>query len=316
VVPPYVALLFALMAAGGSNLLLWRAVVVVADLAIVMLLWEEPRPRRALGYALFPLALIEGAWFGAIEPVAAALLLGSLIALRRQRDSLAAASAAVAAGISVLALAAVPILYSAAWKMFRFIGAVAAVAAIPLLAFDGVRAWVLPLTRHMDSSPLLVAGRDIATELASALHLGRNVDALLSLLGQRLGDPKRFASVSDGEIGSILLTILLLVIITVGAQRSRDTDAAVADSIGVALLLSMSTHPAHWLLIVPFAIAGNRNFWLFAALASPILYLNGDGEVNLLVYAASLAVPSAIWIGFKLQQMAEGRLAPSLTPAR
>lgn len=317
VMPPYTALLFALMAAAGSNLLLWRAVVLVADLAVVALLWEEPRPRRALAYALFPLALIEGAWFGAVEPVAAALLLGALIALRRQRDSLAASAATLAAGVSVLAIAALPILYSAAWKMFRFIGAALAIIAIPALAFDGVRAWVLPLTQKLAASPLLSAGRDVLGEMSAALNLGENINALLNLLGQRVGNPARSGTVSDAQIGMLMLVAAVIVAITVVAQRSRDTDAAVANAIGFALLLSMTTSPASWLLVVPFAIAGNRQFWVFAALASPILYLNGTGELNYLVYGGSLLVATVVWIGFKLQQMAGERLAtaPAAVPS-
>lgn len=239
--PPLAQLLFALV----HELLPWRLLLMAADLGAVWLL----RRHGALAYATCPLAIVEGTWSGHVD-VLAGVLLGVAVARRSMLF------AALASGLKVIPLAAVPVLY-------RRRGAIVFVLALllPFLPFLG--------------GPIMPGFRDYATRwiFASPLYEGvRFVVRHIPTKTMWTHHPLRFEPVSDfvyRHLYDDFLTRAVLAILALGGiALARKATTAVA----VLLVCSPAIHPWYWLTLVPSALL-ERSRWLYVALVAPVTYL-------------------------------------------
>ncbi len=312
--PPYALLIAGVV--GSGAVLSARLLAAAADLAIVLLLWDRHRPMRALGYATFPIVVVEGVWRGGLEPVAAALLVASYILVLRQRDLLSAVMAGIAAGVNLVALAAIPMIYGAGWKIFRFIAAIAAAVALPVIFLGGGAVWTRPIGAAMASSPLLSAATKGTEELFGQWNFAGTVNDALALLAVRLGPDHSFDKISNARLALMAIGLAVIVLVTIVAQRSRETEGAIANSLGLLLLILMAASPAAWLLVVPFAIRANRPLWLYFAVFAQLLHIPPPaGEsINTVAYLASVILPVLVYVAVRVQQKVATRLSPVPVP--
>ena len=292
---PWYALLLAGWTASGGALLVRRAVIVAAILAGAWCLRDDEKPRIALAFATFPLLAI-GTTNASFAVLAAALLAAAYAAIEHKRSGLAAVASTLAAGIAAPAVAAVPVFYEASWAMFIFLAALLVTAFVPRFILPTIGGWSGMIKGTVAGSPLLAF---LDARVESLLHAGgvaTKINGFFLLVAKR-GQWNPFA-VSDGGLALGVVYCTAIVAIIIAAHGAKKTAAALADALGLMLLVSMTRDPMLWLLPVPFAIAGNRRLWLLLAIGSPILWLGTSWTF----YAASLVLPAIAFAAIKLQE--------------
>lgn len=312
VVAPFASLLFAGWAAVGGASLVRSLLGALAILAVGWALWDRQRPQRSIGVITFPLLLIEGIVFARIEAVAAMLLVGAVVATWRRRYGIAAFLAVVATGMSITAVAALPVLYGAAWHMIVFLSAAGVTLVLPKLFWPASTAWSASLGTLAATSPILVF---LNSRIAALLTEWGVIDVMNSIstaLTTRAGTAPR--PIVAAAVATFLLVVALFVIISIRAARAPGIDAAMADGMAILLLLCMVREPAAWLIVVPFAILGHRTLWLAVAICSPILLLApADPKTALVVWGISLAIPVGAYLLLRLGKQVQPMVhAPEL----
>jgi serine/threonine protein kinase len=311
-VPPFASLLFAGWAAVGGLTILRAALGAVAILVAGWLLWDRERPQRAIGVMTFPLLLIEGIVFARIEAVASMLLVGAVVATVRRRYGIAAFLGIFAAGTSATAIAALPVLYGAAWYMIVFLSSAAVTLVVPKIVWPASTAWSASLATLAATSPVLMFLNSRVASLLTEWGVIDVMNAVSNAITARAGTAPR--PVAAAMVATFILIVALFVAVSVIAARAPGLEAAMANGVALLLVLCMVREPAAWLLVAPFAILGNRILWIFAAVASPILLLAPDDpKTALIVWAISLAVPFGAYIAVRMVK--GGAASPEAGPA-
>jgi hypothetical protein len=268
--PPHAELAFAL----AHNVLLWRLLLLAADLTVIAML-----RRGRLAYATFPPLLFEGAWSGHIEVLAAMLLF-----LAWSKRSGAAAAAAV--GTKLIPIAAVPALFLRATNRWRFALVFAIVLVVPFVPFaiagplmPGMHAYAM---RWVFNSPLYTAMFAALERLVVAAHLKAAFTSVKDSLHLEAIAPFVYFHLYTDYLTRVLLGVTAAIGITVATKRR-----SIAGSVGALLLCSPAIHPWYWLVIAPFA----SGVWLALALCAPFSYLLYDGANAWLVFALCYALP-------------------------
>jgi hypothetical protein len=274
--PPAAQLAFAAAAALGASLLSWKLVALVAELllmlALVALLRARGRDERLVAiYAWHPLAIIEVAANGHLEPLAIASLLWALLWAARSR--------AVAAG-AVFAVAVAAKYWPAPLLPFLM-------RAHPRRTLIATLAVLLALY-----APYVLAG---PAPIGSALIFARTWESnagLFALAAAGLGTRERALAAS-----AIALAALLAIL---WRRRARAEDAAFV-FIFATLLASPVVHPWYllWLLallpaaIMPPAVVAAAAWWTLTAPAAytvlPSFAATGVWHVPPLATALQLA---------------------------
>ena len=272
--PPHAEILFAAI----HDLRLWRALLLIADVFVVFLLRRSPA--AALMYAAFPAAILEGVWSAHIDLLAGAML---LIAARQSSG----AAAAVACGLKVTPIAAVPALFLGAPTRVRWAIVFLAVLVIPFVPFF-IAGDVMPgfrdyATRWVFNSPMYEGA------LALSQHIAPPLKSLWTSIKDALHAEVISGFVYRHLYADVVARALLAIIATAGIiWRRRNA----VDCIAILLLCSPAIHPWYWLVLAALAIAeGHDAIWL--ALAAPFSYLPQP-----LPYLLCYAVPIAViaWI--------------------
>ncbi|HEY0159616.1 MAG TPA: hypothetical protein VGF28_20175 [Thermoanaerobaculia bacterium] len=255
--PPHAQLLFAAV----HDLTLWRLLIVAADLLCIVLL----RRGGALAFAACPLVIVEGTWNGHIDALAAVLLAFAFA----RRSSVAAG---LAAGLKLIPLAAVPVLFRRRMPVVTF----AAVLLLPFLPFLGGP--VMPgfreyATRWIFNSPLYDAVR-LAVELIPTKAIWTH-------------HPLRFQLFSDFVYRHLHADFLTRAILGVAAVGAILLARRAATAVAALLLCSPAVHPWYWLTLVPLALIERVRWTLAVALVMPLSYLLYDGVPGWVVYACS-----------------------------
>ena len=118
----------------------------LADIGIVLLLRQLVALRWVVLYAWSPLLVKEFAFTAHIDVVGAFLLFAAIVALHRVRVAGIAVGVllALAAGVKVFALLAVPFLLQNAWRGWLGFGVAACLLAVPLLGVSALEAVTNP----------------------------------------------------------------------------------------------------------------------------------------------------------------------------
>lgn len=132
--PPHAEILFGALGLAGAGLISWRLLLLAADLALILLLIRHVPRRDVLAYATFPPLLIECSWSGHIEVIAALLLLLAWSSLAKS-EARSATALAIAAGVKLIPIAAVPVMLIAASRRWRYVLIFAIVLILPAIAF-------------------------------------------------------------------------------------------------------------------------------------------------------------------------------------
>lgn len=258
--PPHAQLLFALV----HRLQWWRLLIVCGDLIAIVLL-----RRHGLAYATFPLLLFEGTWSGHVDALAAALM-----------ARLSGVTVALAAGLKVIPIAAVPALLRR-----RF-----AIAFLPALIVP-----VLPFLR----GPIMPGFRDYATRWIFNSPLYDAIVAIIARIPTKeiwTHHPLRFASISDVVYRHLHPDFLTrAVMATLAVAGIALAGRSITRALAALIICSPAIHPWYWLVLVPSALR-ERSRWLHVALCAPFSYLLYDGAPEALVYALcyfTIFLPSA-----------------------
>ena len=268
--PPHAEALFALV----HQLPLWRLLLIGCDVAVLMML---PAPAR-LGYALLPPAVLEGAWSGHLDLVAGMLL---LLAWKRRSGS----AAALAVGMKVIPLAAVPAIWAQSARR-RFVLLFLAILLIPAIPFF-LAGPVMPgmssyATRWIFNSPAY----DLVRSLIELLPLARWWTAIK--------DPLHLEAISNLVYRHLFADFLTRAVLGVLALAllARFWRRPVA-SIGILLLCAPAIHPWYWLSAAPLALVREKA-WIAFALCAPFSYLLYAGAGKSLVFGLCYGLPLAI----------------------
>ena len=296
--PPLAAVILAGWAATGGGLIVRRIVLIIAALFAAWLLWDAKAPRRALGLATVPLLLLEGTLNARLEMFACMLLVVALSSALRRRDGVAALSVIFATGVVASAVVTIPVVYDASWQVFIFMGAALVALVVPKLILPSTTTWNSALGSLVAGSPLLAF---VARRFEIQLHdwgTANFLNGAFTAIAKSVGTTHE--PFSEFALASAVVLVVLIVTIWVIAVRADKNEAGMADAIGLTLLALVTLDPAAWLLVVPFAIAGNRLFWLLVALCSPLLIFAQSAEgVNWIVYGMSLVIPAAWYLAMR-----------------
>ena len=254
--PPHAQLLFAVV----HELTAWRLLIIAADVACIVLL----RRGGALAFAACPLVIVEGAWSGHIDALAAVLLAFAFT----RRSSLAAG---FAVGLKVIPLAAIPMLFRRRMPPLAFFAAL----LLPVLPFLG--------------GPIMPGFREYATRWIFNSPLYDLVFAIVSRVPTKelwTHHPLRFELVSDFVYRHVYPDFITRAILGVVALAAIVIARRGTTAIAALLLCSPAIHPWYWLTLVPLALM-ERSRWLYVAVVMPLSYLLYAGVPAWIVYACS-----------------------------
>ena len=299
--PPYAQLLFLISALGGASLWIWRLILVLADVAILSILYRRAA-RHAFLWATFPLAVWEGIWSGHVDLVAALFLLSALISASRPFS--AGLLLGVATGVKLMPVVASPSLVSRSVRPLRalegFFLAIG-IAAIPFIGrpfMGGFGAYAERWSFNgLVYSPLVA----VIEILSIDRHLGRIWTALKDPLGLEPISPVIYAHLYPDFLARMALAGLLIAGLIFIVRSRRDVWESCADSLGLLLLLSPTVHPWYWLPVSLISIVAGRQLWLLLAAGSVISYLTYADVSRLVVLMLSYGLPAAglVWIRYR-----------------
>ena len=255
--PPHAQLLFAAV----HELHWWRLLIVAVDLGAIFLLRH-----RGLAYATCPLVLFEGTWSGHIDAIAGVLLLVALT----HRSGIAAG---LAAGLKIIPLAAVPVLFGRRIPWTFFVALV-----LPVLFFLG--------------GPIMPGFRDYATRWIFNSPLYDAVFAIVERIPTKTiwtHHPLRFEMISDLVYRHVYPDFMTRAVMAAVATAAILIARRVSTAVAALLLCSPAIHPWYWLTLVPSALV-ERTRWLLVALAAPASYLLYDRAPPILVYLLCYAL--------------------------
>jgi len=250
--PPAAMLLFRLLAAISPSVLFFKAVFILFDLGVMVLLVRVLRHRglpaaRLLLYAANPLVIVFTAGEGHLDVVQVFFLVLGCVLLQRRKI----AGGALALGIAVMSkyLSAV----AAPFLMGRGSGVKPLAVFVPLLLFV----------------PYLDAGWGIfgsLAELGAAMHYN---DSIAAAFRECLGPAALPA------LGSLLFLCLAWVFLSVD-----DPLHSVYLAVGCVLLFLPTLHPWYLVLIAPFLCVFPSRAWLYLQAAALFTFPVMAGEMR------------------------------------
>jgi hypothetical protein len=294
VYPPVAQSAFRLGSLGGRSGVALKALLSLADVAIVWLLARSAGASAAALYAFHPLPVLEVAGQGHLEPLGIALLLAALDFLGARRRILSGISYGLSVLTKYVALAAViPVARRGGWRMLLSGFAVAA-----SLWVASSRGGVSPAgglsdyaTRWDFNSPLFGAARRVVSvsDVPS-----RAKEAFLGWK-ERHGHPawtqRVFPYFYEGFFARALLGCLLAsTLLTIG-WRIRDLRGATFASLGALLIFSPTVHPWYLLWTLPFAAERREPAFLYLSFSAPLAY-------GLLFPTPGLTADRILWLEY------------------
>ena len=324
--PPLAEMLFAGLAGLGLGVTGFKAAMALCDVvaigALIALLRALRRPRElALLYAWNPLAVVETAWSGHVEPAGIALLLLAIAAVTTGRGARAAAAFGAAIQTKLLPLLLVPgFLRRLKLREVGILAAVVALVAAPYaIRGPAYGAGVLAYTHRWEHGSIV---------FPFVLSAYRKLDAT-TVLVEAIGRMQARWGSSDTRAWALLhravgpqelarLTVGALALGWAAAQSFRPRiDAAHEARLGLggALLLAPTLHPWYVLWVLPLAAAAApmAGGWLLLAALVPLQYLEREGDVAWALRLAILVPPLAWMVADSWRSWRRRRAAPDAT---
>jgi hypothetical protein len=304
--PPLAQALFWVWGMTNAGIWLWRLILVAADLAIVGLSGR----RLGLFWATCPLVILEGTWSGHIEILVAAALLGACSAVVNRQEVLGGFLAALAIGLKVTPVAALPVLVAGARRRLAAVATIATGVVVPVLPFVG-RGPIMPGLREYavrwEFNGIFYESLKWIVEVT---RFDAGLKALFTWVKNPLGvEPIAafvYSHLYPAWIARALCVIPLAGLLVVATRRPT-LAGRVAWSVAALLLASPTVHPWYWLALLPLAAAASEKGLLSLAIASPLSYVwyvdaaGSEGVALLLCYM----MPMGLW--WLMTKWASGR---------
>lgn len=289
VYPPLAQMLFAALAGVGLGPRGFKLALGLLDMGVVLLLdrllgrLDLPRERLVV-YAWNPLAVLETAGSGHVEPLGVALVLAFLLAL----TSGSRARAAVWLGLSVQAKLLPAILIPGAVRRMRarelalLAAAAAAVAAPYALTGPAIGGGIGDyLARWEGNSVVFEPLREAIARLDATAALKAAVGRLQA---ERPGLPLPweflYRHLWPGDLArGIVFALALAWAGALSCRRGLDPVREALLALGGLLLLWPTLKPWYGLWVLPLAAACGSRGWLLLGALLPLSYLAGDGPV-------------------------------------
>jgi alpha-1,6-mannosyltransferase len=280
--PPVAQLLFAAGAALGPGVLGIKAALIFADLLTMALLRRLLRmrglpPGRLLLYAWNPLAVVEVAWSGHLEPAGVACVLIAAAGIIQKRDLRATLALTIAGLVKVLPFALfLPLLRSLRARALLLAPIVVAAAFWPFRSagpdlFDGLGTYagrwaaneslfglVRAATVRLDPTPVL---KGAIAFLRTRVPRSEPLDLLYPYVY-----PEHLARAACA-LAALVFAVLLL-------RRRVEPLRALYLMTGALLLLSPTLHPWYLLWILPWLCLFPSRAWLLLSGLVVLAYAN------------------------------------------
>ena len=300
--PAWAEIVFWIWAGLGGGLLLWRCFLLVVDVGVVWLLWDEKNPRRSVAYATFPLVILEGIWNGHVEIVTGALLLAACISLRKDHEGTASFAVALATGTTIFAGAAVPAVLEGAGRFLKMIVVLGATLVLGALFFGFQGGITTPLRIFGEESPQILFLRGALAERFEATGVVDSIrNTWASVAGEKF--PAILERMTSESLAGAVLVVLLFVLAAVVARWTFTFERGMTNAVGVIVVFFLLVQPWYWLTIAPVAILASQPLWIFIALFSPLLYLSGvKAGAFWLIYGIAYGVPIVLAAGQRIRK--------------
>lgn len=306
VYPPLAEMLFALLATAHLGVAGFKVAFALLDagvaLALVGLLdaLELPRDRVVL-YAWNPLAIVESAGSGHVEPLGLLLVVLAVAWIARGKGFRAAAALGAAIQAKLLPLILLPgFIRRLRTSALVVGGAVVVVMAAPY-AIRGpwIGGGTLAYAERWEHGAVLFAG---VRRVYATLDLTPVLKAGIAWAQARWGSGSpAFWDVLYKHVWPDNLARVTVIVVALAWAIAQSFRAAVNAAhearlaIGAALLLAPTMHPWYILWVLPFAVAEVAGGWLLLGALVPLQYIAGGGEVPWAIRLV-IVLPAIAWM--------------------
>jgi hypothetical protein len=288
---------------------------VVLALARLLAVTGLPRDRVVL-YAWNPLAIVESAGSGHVEPLGVLLLVLAAAQVLAGRRSVAGWALGAAIQTKLVPILLVP----GYVRRLRFRGTASLALVVVALALP--YAWTGPsfgpgLADYASRWEFNALGFAAVRGALDLLDTGRALAPAVARLQASIGDlglpwDRAYRFVWPEPLARAIVAGLLVAWIAVVIRRGiADPSREALPILGAALLLAPTVHPWYVLWILPFAAAQRSWPWLALAALAPLAYTAGDSDVPWLVRAIEYGPVLALLLG---DRRLRGSMAPRGRP--
>jgi len=299
--PPLAEGWFFVLAALGAGPLGFKLAMGCLDFAVVLALgWLLKRlslpGHRVMLYAWNPLAIMESAGSGHVEPLGVLLLVLAVGWIIERKHALSTTALAAAIHVKLLPLMLVPGMLRRLRTRYAALLLLVLVALALPYALNGpaVGSGLFDYAERWERNALVFSG---VRGLMEQLDSGEQLKPVVAALHHRIGDhglpwgwiesqvwPDRLARLIVG-----LLALLWIGRCTFHPRLGVPRETFLV--LGGVLLLSPTMHPWYVLWILPFAAAHLAWGWLAFAALVPLAYLGAGGDVPWLVRSVEYGLP-------------------------
>jgi hypothetical protein len=314
VYPPLSQMLFVVLAAIGAGPLGFKLAMGLLDFGVVLALGfllrrlHLPRDRLVL-YAWNPLAILETAGSGHVEPLGVALvvLAAAWIIDRRPGLSTLALGGAIQAKLLPVVLLPGYIRRYRAREVLLLVAIIGVLLLPYALWGPSLGAGLLDYAGRWERNAVIFPAIKGALEW---IDVGPALKEVVAAAQQRLGErtlPWDFFyrhvwpdDVARLIVGGMALVWLSYLTFNPGLNAARESFLA----LGGVLLLAPTLHPWYLLWVLPFAAAYVSWGWLLLGVLVPLAYLGGGGDVPWIVRALEYLPPLivTIWLHFRARR--------------
>jgi hypothetical protein len=304
--PPLAELLFAALAMAKLGVTGFKVAFALIDVGVIWALSKLLRalklpPERVVLYAWNPLAVIEIAGSGHVEPLGVLCLLLAIAWLVEGNATRAGAALGAAIQAKLLPLILVPgfARRMRMWALLAMVAVVAVTTAPYAIRGPWYGAGVVAYAQRWEHGAVLFAGvRRIFESVDVTLHL----KAAIAWAQARWGTSDTivwdalYRLVWPQELARVTVAVTALSwAVAQSFRRKLDAAAEARLALGGAILLSPTLHPWYVLWLLPLAAAQVAGGWLLFGALVPLQYLAGTGEVPWPIRLAIL-LPSLAWM--------------------
>ncbi|NIM01909.1 MAG: DUF2029 domain-containing protein [Acidobacteria bacterium] len=299
--PPLAQVVFAALAFLGAGPLGFKLFFAAADIGVLAaLIWLLRRtklpPDRAVLYAWNPLAVIETAGSGHVEPVGVALVVLCAVWMNARRAKSAALALAAAVQVKLLPVVLIP----GAIRRWRNPAVLVLVAVLVLLALPyaltgpAIGSGLFDYTARWERNAVVYSGIE---GLLEWVDTGRRLKPMVGTLRDKLGGGEDFwnrvyTKVWPREIARGIVAVLALAwVVRLSFRRGLTAPREIYLGLAGVLLLVPTLHPWYVLWVLPFAAAYRSVFWLCFAGLVPLAYVGGASDVPWLVRSIEYGLP-------------------------
>lgn len=304
--PPLAQAFFALVAATGAGPVGFKLALGLLDVVTVLALWALVRrlglpADRVILYAWNPLAVLETAGSGHVEPLGTALIVLATACIIGRRPGPSTIALGAAVNVKLLPLILVP-----GWirrLRGRHVLLLAAAIVLPALPYaltgPPVGSGLFDYAERWERNAVAFDVVRVALErVDSAAALEPAVAWARDAIGDGVPwDAVREWTWPDRLARLVVAALALAWIVRLTFRRGLDVSREAFLAVGGVLLLSPTLHPWYLLWVLPFAAAYASWPWLLLAALAPLAYAT-TGEVSWSVRLVEYGLPAAlaVWL--------------------